>query len=109
MAKGYPHSSRRFTQIGPDAAPTRGQEINYDAIVTNAVNEIDSPAGPRDPANPAHPLYPGWVRMSVQEKIRAVIDAADARKIVKPAAGDLAIRLEKDVRDAYEKKHRRKR
>lgn len=108
MAKKYPHSSRRFTQIRPDAPPSLTQRSNMQTAVSRALQEIDSAEGPLDPAT-AIPLYPGWVRMSTQEKIRAVVDAMDDDPMVATNIGSLTIGFEKAVRDAYEEKHRRNR
>ncbi len=108
MATPKSRSSRRFTQIRPGAPATPGQKQNYDQIVSGAVQEIDSMNGPDDPNNPGNPFCPGWVRMSTQEKIRAVIDAIDEEGNLKNRVGPLSIRLEKDVKDAYAAKHSRK-
>lgn len=109
MAKKYPHSSRRFTNIRPDEPASLTDESNLKTAVSQAVQEIDSVQGPRDPTNPGRIVYPGWVRMSTQEKIRAVVDAMDDDPTVAGTIGSLTIKFEKAVRDAYEEKHRRKR
>lgn len=107
MAKKYPHSSRSLTRIRPDAPPAPTQEASYRATVARAVNQIDSVNGPTDPASGA-PFFPEWQRLSFQERIRAVIDATDCTSGL-GTSGPLGIRFEKDVRDGYEKKHRRNR
>ncbi len=109
MAKKAINRSRRFTQTRPDAPPDTNNRANLQVAVIQALQDIDSMQGPPDPKNPANPLYPGWVRMSTQEKIRAVVDAMDADPTVAMNIGSLTVRFEKEVRDAYETKHRRTR
>jgi len=109
MANKASHRSKLYKKNGPDAPPSLTQRSNLQTAVNRAVQEIDSAEGPRDPANPPNPLYPGWLRMSTQEKIRAVVDAMDDDPTVATNIGSLTIRFEKEVRDAYERKHRRNR
>jgi len=107
MAKKYEHSASDMVDITPDAPPTSNQEQAYEQRVNNALGTIDSSVGPLDQAT-GNPRFPGWVRMSIQEKIAAVIRTTEADPGFRTVVDDNQIsRFEKDVRDAYEEKHRR--
>ena len=104
--KKYQHSAQDFLDITPGAGPTKGQEDAYKRAVNSAVGIIDSNKGPMEASG--NPVFPGWLRMSIQERIMAVIRTIEKDDDFKKQVGDdLLVRFEKGVKEEYAKKHRR--